>query len=529
MTRSLAERTRDPGWTPGVRDVAALLELVAGDDEDAAKHAARAVLRVEAQNATRAGRIVAERARTATRPGRGRLTQLAGRLADRSPEARAWLLEAALDDDPKTRRNAARALGKIAPTDEARDVLARAWDRFSAEDDRKVIVEAFGKLGGDAARERIAAAAATSPARQVVRAAIVIEREQARKDGGDIDRTRALPRRAPVRFHVREGLEDIAIEELGTSWRPRLGGAGNVEAELEGPLSRALDVRTALHVGFPLAIESGARRSEVASAIVDALSSAQALEIFRTFTRGPIRFRVAFAGGGHRRADAWRVAEIVRERKLEIVNDPTASTWEVIVHDDPFGVELVPRGYEDTRFSYRKRVVPASSHPTIAAAIARAAPRRDEDVVWDPFVGAGSELVERAYLGPYSEMIGTDVDDDALSAARENVKAASIGRTRIQRGDATRFVPPKPPTLILTNPPMGRRLHRGSHADVLERFVAHAAEVLAPGGALVWTVPEPKKIRPAARRAGLELERWWVVDMGGFPAELSVYGKRRRR
>jgi hypothetical protein len=76
---------------------------------------------------------------------------------------------------------------------------------------------------------------------------------------------------------------------------------------------------------------------------------------------------------------------------------------------------------------------------------------------------------------------------------------------------------------------MGRRLHRGTHGDVLERFVAHAAELLAPGGALVWTVPEPKKIRPVAKRAGLHLERWWVVDMGGFPAELSVYGKRRKR
>ncbi|HVJ88448.1 MAG TPA: hypothetical protein VM580_01515, partial [Labilithrix sp.] len=85
---------------------------------------------------------------------------------------------------------------------------------------------------------------------------------------------------------------------------------------------------------------------------------------------------------------------------------------------------------------------------------------------------------------------------------------------------------PEGVTLIVTNPPMGRRVHRGTHGDLLERFVSHAASVLTPGGALVWLVPEPGRIHERAAAAGLDLTRAFTVDMGGFSAELGVYLKR---
>jgi tRNA G10 N-methylase Trm11 len=79
--------------------------------------------------------------------------------------------------------------------------------------------------------------------------------------------------------------------------------------------------------------------------------------------------------------------------------------------------------------------------------------------------------------------------------------------------------------LIVTNPPMGRRLERGRHGDLLERFVAHAAKVLRPGGRLVWLVPEPRRVYERAEREGLVLLRSFTVDMGGFPAALSIHEK----
>ncbi|MBX3262436.1 MAG: methyltransferase [Labilithrix sp.] len=526
----LIGRVADAGFTPSVRLLDALLDLLRRDDEGVAKDAERAVLRVEAQYA---GRVVDEtvsRARTAERPARGRLTQLAGRLAhegrDPSGAARAWLVEALADADPKTRRAAARALGKLERTEETEAALAGAFDRAAHEDDRRVLALALGKLGGGAAETRLAGGAHG-------KASVIVDRERARRSPGSIVPSRAHDRPLEVWFHTRSGLEDVVKDELGAAFaKPRFVAPGIVAAELTGPLARALAVRTAAHVGFPLApFDKG---EDLAEDIVRAVCSPSALAILRAFTSTPegaaIRFRIELARGGHRRAVAWRVAELVRSETRELVNDPKASTWEVHVDDagPRLRVELVPRGYDDDRFAWREDVVAASSHPTIAAALARVAPRSDDDVVWDPFAGAGAELIERARLGPYARLVGTDVDPRAVLAARANLARAGVAGAVVEEGDAV-AVAPEGVTAIVTNPPMGRRVQRGAHVDLLERFVAHAARVLVPGGALVWLVPEPRRVRERAAAAGLELTRAFSVDMGGFSAELAVYVKRAER
>ncbi|MDF2692548.1 MAG: putative N6-adenine-specific methylase containing domain protein [Labilithrix sp.] len=523
-TADLATRLSDPGFTPSVRRLGELLALFGHEDEDTAKSAERAVLRIESQYASRVASEIVTHARTAERPARGRLTHLAGRLAheDRDPEGAAlgWLVEALADADPKTRRAAARGLGKLDRTDAIESALAAAYDRAPSEDDRRALAIALGKMGGDAARERLAGG-------EHGRASVIVDRELARRSSGVIEPARAHTAPLRIWFHTRSGLEDVLKDELGASFgRARFVAPGIVEAELDGPLSKALAIRTAIHIGFPLTPVT--RGEDVAADIVKTLASPETRGIFRSFTSesGTIRFRIALVRGGHRRALVWRIAELVRSECPELVNDPTASPWEVAIDEvgTQLKIELVPRGQVDERFAYRQDLVAASSHPAIAAALARVAPRRADDIVWDPFAGAGAELIERARLGPYAKLLGTDLDGKAVAAARANLKRAGIEAT-IEEADACAFAP-EGVSLILSNPPMGRRVQRGTHGDLLERFVAHAARVLAPGGALVWLVPEPRRIRERAEAAGLHLDQAFSVDMGGFSAELAVYVKR---
>jgi 23S rRNA G2445 N2-methylase RlmL len=193
-------------------------------------------------------------------------------------------------------------------------------------------------------------------------------------------------------------------------------------------------------------------------------------------------------------------------------------------------VELVPT-VGDPRFSYRQGDVPAASHPTIAAALARLAGAGPNDVVWDPFVGSGLELCERSLLGPSRRLLGTDLDVAALDVARENLRAAGARSFELVRADALAFRPAERPSVILTNPPMGRRVHRSADLGaLLERFVAHAAAVLAPDrGRLVWITPMPDRTGAAARRAGLSPQFERDVDMGGFRARMQVLTAARRR
>ena len=538
---ALAARVRDAGYTPGIRDLGPLLGLFADEDEDLARATERAVLRIEKRFT---GRIVKETIAAldggATRPARGRLARLLGRVGSENDgeaaEVRAWLIGALADADLKTRHTAARALGKLRPKEPAqREVLERAllaaWDAARGDDDRRALTDALGKVGSQAAKDRLASAASKGLGQTATRATLMIDRSAAREQPGAIDETRAAEGPIAVRFHTRTGLEKIVCDELGDDWRPRVAGPGLVDARLTGPLATATAIRTAQDFGFPLDPIQRHDGEDAAEAIVRAITAPRALAVFRAFTaqgQGPIRFRLAWTHGGHRRALAWRCAELVAAATSELVNDPTESTWEVIVDDHPdrVSIELVPRGFVDTRFAYRKATVAASSHPTIAAALVRLVPPRPDDVVWDPFVGAGAELVERARLGPYQALIGTDLERAAIDGARSNLTAAGIdtARTTLVVADATTYEP-RGVTLIVTNPPMGRRVQRGTHADVLERFVDHAARILVPGGALVWAVPDPARLHARAERAGLVLDHAFTVDMGGFPAEMSVHRK----
>jgi predicted RNA methylase len=541
---ALAARARDAGYTPGIRDLVPLLGLFAEEDEDLARATERAVLRIEKRFTERIVKETIAALGTATRPARGRLVRLLGRVGGEiageneagGDEVRAWLIGALADGDLKTRHTAARALGKLRPKEPGqREVLERAllaaWDAARGDDDRRALTDALGKVGSQAAKDRLAGAASKGLGQNATRATLMIDRSAARERPGAIDETRAADGPIAVRFHTRTGLEKIVCDELGDAWRTRIAGPGLVDARLTGPLARATAIRTAQDFGFPLDPIQRPDGEEAAEAIVRAITAPRALAIFRAFTaqgQGPIRFRLAWTHGGHRRALAWRCAELVAAATTELVNDPTESTWEVIVDDHPdrVSIELVPRGFVDARFAYRKATVAASSHPTIAAALVRLVPPRADDVVWDPFVGAGAELVERARLGPYKALIGTDLEPDAIEAARSNLTAAGIeaARATLVVADATTYEP-RDVTLIVTNPPMGRRVQRGTHAELLERFVDHAARVLSPGGALVWAAPDPTRLHERAERAGLVLDHAFTVDMGGFPAEMSVHRK----
>lgn len=527
----LARRAADPGWTPGLRDVPALLALLAAEDDDIARDGARAVLRIEARHTGAISEHVASAARAAERPARGRLTRLAGDLsrareADASAiaPARAWLLEAVRDADPKTRRAAARGLGKLRPTDEVRAALAAAFDAFEADEDRKVIGEALGKVGGDAARARLDA----SP--ELVRARLVLDRDAARERPQEVALEARLGDASvrELRYHVRRGLEPVLVEELGGAAETIAPGVVRVRAEAARTLEAALAPRLALDLSLPLPEEP--LQGGLAETVARALVRPATRTLFRTLTRGegPARFRLAFRSGGHQRAVVWRIAELVQASAGEaLVNAPSASTWEVVVEtrDGAVRLEVVPRGFDDRRFAYRTRTVPASSHPTIAAALARVSPRRDDDVVWDPFTGAGAELVERARLGPYARLVGTDTDEGAVAAARANLEAAGVRGASVTRGDALHGAPAGV-TAIVSNPPMGRRVQRGGHLPLLEAFVRHAADLLPQGGSLTWIVPEPREVMRTAERSGLVQERGLTVDMGGFAGELLVLRKR---
>lgn len=521
----LLRKISDPGYTPGRADLPRVVACLARDEEAVIRDAERALVRAGAP----AGPPLLAELAAAGPSLRARLTRTLGRLAVIDAGLRPALLGCLEDPDPKTRRNAAVALGKLPDSDAqvAAALLARARQETKPELLRS-FAEALGKSGGPEALAWLAELPGEDPELQRLRgrAQLMLGRSLSRGVAlAGVDEEVVASSEHAMLATCRPGLEDILADEL-REWGARPGGPGRVKFMCAGPLGAVVRARTLLTVGFPLVpVECPAEALE--STLVATLAGPAAQAVLRTWTKGQVRYRLAWARGGHRRAVVWRVAEALASACPDLVNDPTASGWDVVV-DDGGGrlqVELRPR-WTDTRFAYRVADVPAASHPTLAAAVARIGGVRPDDVVWDPFAGSGLELIERARMGPYARLHGSDVDAKALVAAAANLTSAGLERYTLAEADATTHAPPGV-TLILTNPPMGRRVHRGDVGPLLTDFLVHAAKVLRPGGRLAWISPLPRVTHSVALQAGLRCQHTRTVDMGGFTGQLELWVRLR--
>lgn len=520
----LRKRIDDTGYTPARAHLSLLFTLLAEPDDDQADRVLR--------SASRLGREASERALAALpaakAPARARLAALVGRVASSDVTQVPALLGLLGDEEPKTRRNTILALGRL-PHDDVRDEVEAAliahWEKEPRVDHRRSIAEALGKRGGKASEVLLSGVQSDDAelTRIVGKALLRLRRDEARAEISRIRDDVRPPKVLSVELFCRGGIEEILEDEAPKEWKPKILRKGVVGMVLREPLSTFGQVRTALWAGIPL--PSVPATDDLAADIVKILTAKGARDILRTFTEGRIRYRLAVEGGGHQRALVHRVATEVEAAAPELSNDPTQSMWEVRVvpRDGQVTATLFPKGLEDTRFSYRGADVPAASHPTLAAALARVAGIQGGDVVWDPFVGSGLELIERARLGAYGELIGTDLDPAALAAAKTNLVNAKIQRAKLVETDARKAKLP-PIDLLISNPPMGRRVARGEDVgELLVDILEVAARKLRPGGRIVWLSPLPGVTRRAARELGLAPTYQSMVDMGGFEAELQRF------
>lgn len=525
MTSDLMKRLLDPGFTPGKTHLDELWGLLAGQDEKLAEAAEKALLRVGAP----LGQTILERLPQATSPQRGRLARLLGKLAAHETGAslRPQLIALLDDPDAKTRRNAIIALGK-APLEGAEEALLARWTEQTPVEQQRSIAASLGKIGGSRSLDRLKCIEHDDPElrRIVAQSALMLARTLEREQSVEANILGSAQASEPLHVvaRCRRGLEALLLEELESILlKPAIIAPGQVRGVLEGPLDKLFGARVMMSFSLllkPVPIHDG----DLPGALAAALTSREAKLIFSTFTEGQVRYRIDWQEGGHRRGLTWMCARRVEQADPSLRNDPTGSNWEVFIaeRDGSLRVELTPKAIDDPRFRYRTHDVPAASHPTIAAALARVAGVKEHDVVWDPFVGSGLELCERAKLGPYQKLYGTDVDPVALDAARANLQKAGVKEVTLIAGDS-RQQRIAGLSLVISNPPMGRRVARREGVEsLLLPMIENVAAQLVPGGRLVWLSPLPDATAHAGERAGLAVRRGPEVDMGGFWTELQV-------
>lgn len=533
--QALVARCADPGYTPGAKDVPGLLALwqtvrKGPDGRDAAKAVTKALARGDGGVVRRLiegfGEVSGEERALRLRI----LDRIARRLE--IPRWSALVARALTDPEPRVVREAARAAGKL-PDDAGARLETALLDVLdgAALPEQRAVVESLGRVGTGAAWARLAAFQSDDPdlARRVAESVRLLSRRAGRAVASSLLLDRDLPEPVLVELRCRPGAAEIVAEQAATHLR--LGAdiehPESVTLRWSGDLQALYRVRSATELGLRFPLLPG---REPAEQIAGSLDQPALVAALRAWTEGPIRFRLAFADGAHHRGLVERVGQLLVERRSPLTNDSRAVTWSVEVDLDGDRLRCLPRGV-DPRFAQRVAEVPAASHPTVAALLAWVAKPGAGDVIWDPFCGSGQELVECARLRDGLHLFGSDLEDGALTAARANLDASAAAgviapaSVTFARADARTHVPDpaRAVDVVLTNPPFGHRVTvDGELSGILVTFVRHVAELLAPGGRMVWLTPDATLTGRVARRAGLQVIDRGVVDLGGIRATLQI-------
>ncbi len=443
-------------------------------------------------------------------------------------QARQWLRGLLHDPEEKIRRYAMSALPKIGADTDEESALLTLLEKTSSDREKKSLGRTLEKIGGSATLEITSNLGL--PIAQKVQANV------ARHDNPGVvrlDRALANFSGLRIRLHCRAGLEEILEDELlerteaGAKFRLLQSWSGLLEIAPTGPFTLAdiFALRCFSTVGFVLGTASQKNEIDEIAALI---ASTHARNIFETFTEGPIRYRLEFVSKGHQRAAVRDVAARVYARCPALLNDPRNAPWQINVFHTPQGcpVELTPRLRPDPRFAYRQEDVPAASHPPLAAGMARLAGQAENEIIWDPFCGSGLELIEHTLRGGVRHVFGTDRSAEAVAITRENFSAAvkNPPETTFACADFRNYptIPAlKDVSLIITNPPMGRRVPIPNLSGLIADLFTAAATVLRPGGRLVLANPLP--VEPPGHVLKLEFRR--KIDLGGFHVQLEKFVK----
>ncbi len=459
---------------------------------------------------------------------------------ERKDEVRLWLLGLLRDPCEKIRRYAMAALPKIgAGPDEEAELLSLLRTTSSGRE-KKFLAQALEKIGGMAALETIKTGAhGFFPlAEQKLKARVARSQSPSA-----IRMAGLLPDFAGLRIHLRgrRGLEEMVRDEAEAFIRTRgqfrvadvSGGLVALTPVAPFALADIYALRCFGAVGFVPGGDPVSNQAQSIEALASLITSSLSRRVLRAFTEGSIRYRLNFIARGHQRGAVRLLAGRVHALCPEILNDARNVTWTIDLYPGGRGhsVELRPNLTPDPRFYYRRRDVPASSHPPLAACMARLAGRVENEIVWDPFCGSGLELIESALLGGVRGIHGTDLSPAAIAIARDNFAAAPVqpfpanfACRDFRDYAAGGSLGPNSVTLIITNPPMGMRVPVPDLRGLIEDLFKVAASVLQPGGRLVLANPVSMKNPPRS----FQLLSRQAVDFGGFDCRMEKYLKLAR-
>ena len=324
------------------------------------------------------------------------------------------------------------------------------------------------------------------------------------------------------------GAVDLLIENLrtlkNTSVRMIERTASSVSITYQGSIDLLAGVRLYSTCSIVLApIQASAMPSiDTLSRRVDESVSTGLLSALRP-AGGSLRFRMSPLRYGR-----WEIRDFLTER-YGWVNDP--SSWDINLEvSGSYLVAQVGTLYYTRRFQALART-PASTNPIAATVMINLLNVLPGQTVYDPFCGSGTLLAEVLGTVPGTHVAGSDINKDALEAARQNM-APFPGRWKIRKVDARQIhAVDGSVERLVSNMPFGKRV--GSHnknQELYPLFAAELARVLSPQGLAVLLSEEKELLRQAIKATGsLRIVKEHMLTVGGLHPNVFVVAHRGKK
>lgn len=364
------------------------------------------------------------------------------------------------------------------------------------------------------------------------------------------------PRSERVFAVVTPGLEAPLVEELGAlgvRGRPEVGGA-------TFEVDRAALYRLHLHARLPARL--WVRMGTVKARSLEGLSTAVRGLAWGEYVwaRQPLDVRVVATGTrigrrdviGHKVELAIRDALRVPRREH---GRPPREPVEVLVRIEGEQAELSVDASGELlhRRGWRADVSEAPLRENLAAAVLWLAEWQPGEPLIDPMCGSGTFPIEAATIAAAlapgrarafaferwpshdravwdevravpeepavpTTILGSDVDPDAIRAAKANARRASVeGDVELRVGDLRSIQAPGPSGLLVANPPYGERIR---NAPAAWEALGELIRTEARGYRVALLCPDPQLLR----RARLALPRVASFSNGGIRVGVHIGG-----
>jgi len=185
--------------------------------------------------------------------------------------------------------------------------------------------------------------------------------------------------------------------------------------------------------------------------------------------------------------------------------------------------EISPKEFANRSPSRKPFFHPSAMTAKLARCMVNLAKPKPGDLVFDPFCGTGSMLIEAALMG--CRVLGLDAKRKMVEGTRRNLEFFHIRPEGLVVADAKKL-PVKRADCVVTDPPYGRSattLGRTTR-EIVEQAFSEVAEILEKGRRVCLAAPKTMKVGEVGKEYGFKhVQSHFVYVHRSLTREIAVF------